>query len=215
MCVVNSVPGISPQNSHLVALFAHTKWSTCVSAYNGFKSHQKLNIFVVSTGKTEQRQLRIIVFFFLLLLLPVFLKWLLHSSTRSELNTNDLPKNFLTPLQYLSALWYRQGIQETCSLGHFTTVLSKCLIWQKKSKATSFNPRTAFQICKLHNQNASSISFSLLLTAGLNLGLVCSSVFLWCSCQGNPQRTYFESKGFWLLMNMKIRTRQGLYQQSE
>lgn len=145
----------------------------------------------------------------------MFLKWLLHSSTRNELNSNDLPKNFLTPLQYLSALWYRQGIQETCSLGHFTTVLSKCLIWQKKSKATSFNPRTALQICKLHNQNASSISFSLLLTTGLNLGLVCSSVFLWCNCQGNPQRTYFESKGFWLLMNMKIRTRQGLYQQSE
>ena len=51
MHVVNSVPGISPLNSHSTALFVCTELSICVSACNGFKSHQKLKTDVVKHRK--------------------------------------------------------------------------------------------------------------------------------------------------------------------
>lgn len=51
MPVVNSVLGISPLNSHFMALFVHTKLSTCVSACNSFKSHQKLKTDVIKHSK--------------------------------------------------------------------------------------------------------------------------------------------------------------------
>jgi len=79
-----------------------------------------------SVGETEPRQLTFIVFSFLIL--SVLLKWLLFSNTYNEENSDDLPKNFFTLLQYLSSLSSRQDIQETCSLGNFRVVLSEHLI---------------------------------------------------------------------------------------
>lgn len=94
-----------------------------------------------STGETKPGQVIYTVFF---LLLSVFLEWLLFRNTYNEENSDELPKN-------------------TChhfDLGNFPVMLSDYLISQKTTRATRFNPSTAF----------------LAVAARLNLGLVCSSV---------------------------------------